>query len=645
MNFFTDLLLMGGSNYNWIVQILFSILMFIDALVYETVAGVYSIFMALCGLNLSAFAPIFDGFINRIYMLLGIIMLFIISFNLLKMLVDPSKASDAHMGGGALLKRILISIIMLIMAPFVFDMLDEAQTAIVEDGIIEQIILGTSSSDNIASQGPNFSWALFSAFYYPTSGDWTSCTGCSSKVKEAWGELDAADYKLSQFATVAADSTVQYTPVVSTIVGIVIIFQLLKFSLGVGVRAFKLLFLRVMAPIPLIYYMDPGKGDTVFKAYTKEYIGSYLELFVKIGTLFLSILLASLAIPLVRSGDLFNSFQLKGLANTIAQGIVVIALFQFADKIPEMIGNIFGIKMDYKGGIGKLGAGLIGAAGGVALGGAGALAGSIARGDMLDKDGHLSWGGVGKVAANALGGATRGGVGGGKSLAKAGLGAAAFGALGKAGSTAIANQAKSSEQSRLAGGFFQKQFGRVDRALGGEYRAARASERYTKGVESAQKNLQTAQANRTALSGIRSVAEKQFTEQYAREKGITMDQVRTQQFTNAEGQNITFDQKVTEWMTSAEAANNQAFQQSMQEYRQDYNVDENQFNASTFGYAEEAAATTVSAAKENVKSAESAKSEWENKGLFSVKGENGEKRQVGPSHGDRQKFRDATKGK
>ena len=46
-----------------------------------------------------------------------------------------------------------------------------------------------------------------------------------------------------------------------------------------GVRAAKLAYYQIIAPVPLIMQVLPGKGEGTFKEYTKGVIHTFMEVF------------------------------------------------------------------------------------------------------------------------------------------------------------------------------------------------------------------------------------------------------------------------------------------------------------------------------------------------------------------------------
>ncbi len=158
-----------------------------------------------------------------------------------------------------------------------------------------------------------------------------------------------------------------YMPVVSTVVAIIFVFILASFTVDVAVRSIKLAILRLIAPIPLVSYLDPkGSKDGSFNAWVKTLTSTYLDLFIRLSVILFVIFIIQDTIAngiVIRSGD--------GLLGHISLIIIWIALFIFAKQAPNFLRQALGAKDGGKfsmfGGLGEI-VGTVGAVGATALG-------------------------------------------------------------------------------------------------------------------------------------------------------------------------------------------------------------------------------------------------------------------------------------
>jgi hypothetical protein len=454
---------------------------------------------------------------------------------------------------------------------------------------------------------------LFTSFFYPKSGNW----GSSVPLEQAYNDVYTADastgtnvYSLWPLFTYVNDVNITYTPIISTIVGIGIMIYIIKFAFDIGIRAFKLLFLQIIAPVPIISYMDPGKGKDVFKKYVSTYISTYVDLFVRLGIIFLAILLSNVVMAAVTSttgSTLFASSNLTGLSLTLAKVVVIVAIYQFAIQVPKMLESIFGFNLSGGTSLKGLGSSPLGkvaafAGGGIlgaGVGAAGGLGSSLLRGDFKDENGKVTAGGIGKTIANSLGGGVRSGVGSAQSGWKSGIGKGTAGALTGAAAAGIRRQGVTSEASKAAGGWGNLQRGRLDNALGGEYRAKKKLDTYAKATESASGNVQKAQTNMSAFSNMRNVAEREF----AQQNNMSVDDARRSFGSN-------FDTQVSSWISTNGSAN-QRFSQAVGDYNLENNLSgATAVNNANFGHAETAARTQNTAARTDLNTASTAESAY-----------------------------------
>lgn len=161
-----------------------------------------------------------------------------------------------------------------------------------------------------------------------------------------------------------------YMPFISMIVPLIFVFILLSFTIDVAVRAVKLAVLRLIAPIPIISYMDPkGSKDSAFNSWVKTLTSTYLDLFIRLAAVYFAIFLIQ---DMIVNGVVINHGS--GVIGIISLILIWIGIFVFAKQAPKFIKDVLGLKGDSGklfGGFGELGA---------ALGMGAGIAGSIGSG-------------------------------------------------------------------------------------------------------------------------------------------------------------------------------------------------------------------------------------------------------------------------
>ena len=131
-----------------------------------------------------------------------------------------------------------------------------------------------------------------------------------------------------------------FIPVLPTIAGIVFVFILLSFTIDAAVRAIKLAVLRLIAPIPIISYMDPKGGkDGAFSAWVKMLTTTYLELFINLA--------AVLFVLFIIESMMTNGIQIghgTGFLGFFSKLAIWIGLFVFARQAKKFILDALGLK-------------------------------------------------------------------------------------------------------------------------------------------------------------------------------------------------------------------------------------------------------------------------------------------------------------
>lgn len=173
---------------------------------------------------------------------------------------------------------------------------------------------------------------------------------------------------------------------ICVICGIAIIVFMLILMIEVVIRQFKIVVLNMLAPIAFISYMNPN--DKVLSNWFQKYVGCFLDLFVKLLALQISMLL----IAEVANTD----FAYGGLAKVL----FYIGIFIFAKTVPNLLSDVLGLKN--MGGTFKDSMNALKTA---ALIGVGGIAGGVA--------GAITARGVGRIGG-FFGGLGRGLVGGAK---------------------------------------------------------------------------------------------------------------------------------------------------------------------------------------------------------------------------------------
>ena len=370
-----------GKMISNLLRFLFS---WIDGIVAKLITIVYRLILNLSDLVLYS-DDIVKTIGKRIGLMLGIFMLFKLAISLISYMISPDKLNDGKQGGGRLIVNVLISLGLLISINLIFKEAYKIQGVIVESRIIEKVFFGNNalvmnSNNNNNTSGEvkmDIGYYLYSGFFIPNKDVFGSTCdniwdvtididALTNEQKEAHevktcddllydkidnearksiynarNSMDMSYVFFFFFLVLATPASKTFAfdcwPIVSTAAGIIVLLVLLSFSMDLATRAVKLLFLQIIAPIPIISNMDMGKGQDIFKKWGKECINTYLTVFIRLITIDFAVFM----IVLLRGNykDLF--------VNNIWLNIfLIIGCLMFAKQVPKLLEDFFGIKMD-----------------------------------------------------------------------------------------------------------------------------------------------------------------------------------------------------------------------------------------------------------------------------------------------------------
>lgn len=324
---------------------------------------------------------------TRIYTVLAIFMVFKLTFSFIKYVVSPDTMIDKEQGVGKIIARTLTMLAILIILPTIFFKSDifPGQNApiltMLQNGVIKtlpKVILGISDDNGNTTttakeNGNVMALNMLSSLYYPNECKDAAVCDSDNKLTSLSG------FSTSLNMTDTNSSYVYYYMwPLTTLCGIILVFILVGIAVDVAIRVFKLMILQMIAPIPVMTYIDPKSSkDGAFNSWIKTFTTTYLDIFIKLGTVYLLLLL----VKEFFSGKLFgNVYKTLGFASgNFVMIFLIIGLFQFAKQAPKFIKDALGIK-DSGGGsfMGKALSGMAGAAAGFAGGLAtGGLAGGL----------------------------------------------------------------------------------------------------------------------------------------------------------------------------------------------------------------------------------------------------------------------------
>ena len=380
----------------------------LDLIVVFVIEKLYQLLIMIADTNV--FGDLIYGYLGRIYTFLGIFMVFKLSLSMITYIINPDELTDKSKGAGKLVSNVVISLILLVATPTIFDQAFKLQADVLNTNAVYQIVTGkkipiqssggnnnTVMSQNASVVGKQIAYGVYSAFIYNKSFDEDIMNASATDI------APFSDYKtagntsegkkcdsdtMDPYCLVSTDTILmqrgdeyvnQYHWLISTVCGGVVAYMLLLFCIEVAKRAIKLGFLQIVAPIPILSLIDPKTGNKKLMDWAKECGKTFGDLFIRLAGLFF-------AVEIIRTvlnppdGAMTSYANNTPVNNVFVRLFIIIGALMFAKQLPQLIESLFGIKLSGDGfslkktlggipglGVAKaVGAGALGFAGGMA---------------------------------------------------------------------------------------------------------------------------------------------------------------------------------------------------------------------------------------------------------------------------------------
>ena len=332
-----------------ILSALWGFLLTIDGLIYNLICYVTEIFNSLVKLNVFTNES-YNDIVSRIYIVLGLIMLFVLAYSLLKAIINPENFSKGETSFSKLIGNTVSSLIIIAILPTVFSVAFNIQNSLVNQGTIYKIILGndnndSSSTDEIKDGGRDIAYYTFTSFFYENDQSDGENTDSSENSYDNIKDAVEGGESFTKFSTLSekvVDKSITYMFPVSTIAGIVILYILLNFCFDVAVRVVKLAFYQIIAPIPVMCRIIPGgKMKDVFSKWLKQVISLFVEVFIRMAAIAFGVKFVQIIVNAKGDGNL--DFGGSAGAKSIITALLIMAVVIFIKQIPKIIGDMFGI--------------------------------------------------------------------------------------------------------------------------------------------------------------------------------------------------------------------------------------------------------------------------------------------------------------
>lgn len=309
---------------------------------------------------------------SRVGLIIGIFMVFRVTFAFIQYIVNPDVMFDKQKGAANIVKKIIISIVLLGSVQFLFDFAFKIQQQILDSNVLEKVILNTDDDDYYSKEnfGRKLSATIFTSFYRirddaPSKDDADVYNICKDLIngnesitsleeeiennnsfERAFACLTSkAEYSKSEnvedILKANDDTSEEYIVnfdgdgILAAIVGLVLLYVGFMFTFQAGIRLIQLLYLEIVAPIPIIMYVTP-KGEDNLKKWGTQCLTTFLDFFLRVAIIYF----AMFVINIIKS-DLVSLFNFGSLYDLYIKCVMIIATLLFVKKVPNLLKEIF----------------------------------------------------------------------------------------------------------------------------------------------------------------------------------------------------------------------------------------------------------------------------------------------------------------
>ena len=420
---------------NPIQEGIMGLLITLDSFIYGLIGSAFRIFMALASARLLSSDAYYEV-ANKIYIIVGVLMLFVLAYAILRGVIDPDQTLKGDFGP-KMVKNVVIAVIGLAITPVIFNFMYQAQNLFLEHDVLAKIFfrsnsdltvdLGTSSinvgdssvpiesnvsvDDKIKEIGGAVTATnLWEAFFHPASDsgltaedieadvstyfvnggiDILLCAGLAAGAIalavtgvgaffipllggaavvscfagfsdidggfEALDILDDSNVTLEEAYAITSgggpfgiytvflddyiDGNIEYFWGLSTIAGLFVLYAFVSFSIDMGIRAAKMAYYQIIAPVPLIMQVLPNFKSN-FNQYVKSVISTFMEVFIRISVVYIVVYIICHLYDLFSTTSAFWGNQdISPVETLIALALLILGLVAFARQAPKFIAD------------------------------------------------------------------------------------------------------------------------------------------------------------------------------------------------------------------------------------------------------------------------------------------------------------------
>lgn len=376
------------------------IMSLLDSIGVALLGAIYKIFYMVANATIIK-GEVVKVFYSRIQLILGIIMIFKLAMTILNIIINPDIIKDQKQGTGKVVTRIVVALFMLTLVipinipnakanslnayindhGILFGFLYKTQDTILSENIIAKLVLGVPSDsstslsvNNLDDVGNTMASTVLKVFVRinvkdeeapicdnENKGDPCPNVVCPDEVNASHYAEDNVDPQIildhiNEDCGSGSDHRYAfvYTPFLGAVFMIIMALIIAGFTVDIAVRAIKLAVLRLIAPVPIISYINPPKqGGGAFDNWTKSLISTYVDLFVRLAIVYFGLFLIRSLLDTgldVFGGDVASNAPVFYVG--MAFIFIILGILVFMKQAPQFIKDVLGIKGKPMGNVG-----------------------------------------------------------------------------------------------------------------------------------------------------------------------------------------------------------------------------------------------------------------------------------------------------
>lgn len=335
--------------------------------IYKIAALAFEIFLILAdGTVLQSID--YSTIIESFYVIIGIIMLFVLAFSLLKGMINPDDQKNGASAIKTTIVKLVTSAMIIVALPSLFSFAYDLQASLIRDynPIAKLFGYGSQGEDPLGTNEVNglnrekkgayqIVNAVYTAFFNVNPAHCneigvTSLEECQKTViggnYPLWNAINEAENNgnfliYRNFSKQVDKNEITFEFLLSLIAGLILIYVAVSYCFDMAFRLVKLAFYQIIAPIPVFLRVLPGKLGDTFNQWMKVTLTCYMEVYVRIFALYFCIYLCKAFLELEIFDNIANSSGF--LVSLLTKAFVLMGILMFMKQAPKLISDVTGL--------------------------------------------------------------------------------------------------------------------------------------------------------------------------------------------------------------------------------------------------------------------------------------------------------------